>query len=77
MLSDIQIAQKSKMKPIREIAKKIGIGDNFLELYGNYKAKLTPELWGKIKKRPEKNQKSHQRQFGRKRKKMPKKWNQF
>ncbi|OGI27452.1 MAG: formate--tetrahydrofolate ligase [Candidatus Moranbacteria bacterium RIFOXYB1_FULL_43_19] len=53
MLSDIQIAQKSKMKPIREIAKKIGIGDNFLELYGNYKAKLTPELWGKIKKRPD------------------------
>ena len=52
MLPDIQIAQKSKMKPIREIAKKIGITERDLELYGDSKAKLKPELWEKIKKRP-------------------------
>ncbi|MDI6777675.1 MAG: formate--tetrahydrofolate ligase [Patescibacteria group bacterium] len=53
MLSDIQIAQKSKMKPIREIAAKIGVGGKYLELYDGYKAKFAPELWGKIKKRPD------------------------
>jgi formate--tetrahydrofolate ligase len=51
MLSDIQIAQKSKVKPIREIAKKIRIGDNFLDFYGEQKAKLKPKLWEKIKSR--------------------------
>ncbi len=49
MLSDIQIAQKAKMKPIREIAKKIGIVERDLELHGEYKAKLSPVLWQKIK----------------------------
>jgi formate--tetrahydrofolate ligase len=49
MLSDIQIAQKAKMKPIKEIAKKIGVREKELELYGDYKAKLKPALWEKIK----------------------------
>jgi len=53
MLSDIEIAQRAKMKPIQEIAKKIGIAENYLELYGNFKAKLKPELWEKIKKKPD------------------------
>jgi formate--tetrahydrofolate ligase len=53
MLSDIQIAQKVKIRPIREIAKKISISEKDLELYGNYKAKLKPELWEKIKKNPD------------------------
>ncbi len=53
MLSDIEIAQKAKMKPVREIAATIGIGENDLELYGNHKAKLKPELWEKIKKNPD------------------------
>ena len=45
MLSDIQIAQANTMSPISEVAKKIGIGEDALELYGSYKAKLTmPEL---------------------------------
>jgi formate--tetrahydrofolate ligase len=51
MKSDIQIAQEAKMKPIREIAAKCGVLNSDLELYGEYKAKLKPELWGKIKKR--------------------------
>ena len=53
MLSDIEIAQKAKMKPIREIARKIGIAEKYLELYGNFKAKLALELWEKVKKNPD------------------------
>lgn len=49
MKSDIQIAQSSRMKPIFEIASKSGIKEDELELYGEYKAKLKPELWGRIK----------------------------
>jgi formate--tetrahydrofolate ligase len=40
MLADIEIAQACKMKPIREIAAKAGIAEEYLELYGNYKAKV-------------------------------------
>lgn len=39
-LSDIEIAQKCKMKKITEIAENIGIDEDFIELYGNYKAKV-------------------------------------
>ena len=39
-LSDIEIAQEAKMLPITEIASKLGIEDNELELYGKYKAKI-------------------------------------
>ncbi len=39
-LTDIEIAQGCKMKPIGEIAAKAGIGDEFLEPYGRYKAKV-------------------------------------
>ena len=41
MLSDIEIAQKNEMAPITEIASKIGLSENDLDLYGSYKAKLT------------------------------------
>jgi len=51
MKSDIQIAQEAKIKSIAEVAKKAGIGEKDLEFYGDYKAKLKPELWEKIKKR--------------------------
>ena len=40
-MTDIEIAQKNVMKPISEVAKKIGISDDKLDLYGNYKAKVT------------------------------------
>ncbi len=39
-LTDIEIAQSCKMKPISEIAAKAGIGDEYLEPYGKYKAKV-------------------------------------
>ncbi len=40
MLTDIEIAQAVKMKPIAEIAKTAGISDGYLEQYGKYKAKI-------------------------------------
>ncbi len=49
MLSDIEIAQKAKMKPAKDIAGLLGISEEDLELYGDYKAKLKPQLWEKIK----------------------------
>ena len=41
MLSDLEIAQKAEMKPITEIAKKLGISEDDLEQYGKYKAKVS------------------------------------
>jgi formate--tetrahydrofolate ligase len=43
MVSDIEIAQKNTMAPITEIAEKIGITEDGLDMYGRYKAKLTVE----------------------------------
>lgn len=40
MLSDIEIAESCKMRDIREIAKKLGLDEENLELYGKYKAKI-------------------------------------
>lgn len=42
-LSDIEIAQNHKMRPITEIAASAGIGDEYIEPYGRYKAKISPE----------------------------------
>lgn len=44
MLSDIEIAQQAKMQKIVEVAAKIGIPEDDLELYGKYKAKLSMDL---------------------------------
>ncbi|MDY0317284.1 MAG: formate--tetrahydrofolate ligase [Candidatus Izemoplasmatales bacterium] len=41
MLTDLEIAQKASMKRIDEIAKKVGLKQEDLELYGNYKAKVS------------------------------------
>lgn len=49
MLTDIEIAQKADMQDIREIAKKIDITEDELELFGKYKAKLADSVWDKIK----------------------------
>lgn len=49
MKTDIQIAQEAIMKPIKEVAKKAGIAPEELELYGNYKAKLSYELMNRVK----------------------------
>ena len=44
MLTDIQISQNAKMKPISEIAEKLGVQPEELELYGRYKAKITNDF---------------------------------
>ena len=49
-LSDIEIAQQCKMKPITEIADKAGIPQKYLEQYGNYKAKIDLSLQKESKK---------------------------
>ncbi len=49
MLTDIEIAQGCKMKPITDIALELGLSDDELELYGKYKAKLSNTLWDKLK----------------------------
>ena len=43
-LSDIEIAQKTQLQPVVEIAQKLGIKEDDLELYGKYKAKLPLDL---------------------------------
>lgn len=43
-LSDIEIAQSHKMRPISEIAASIGIDEKYIEPYGRYKAKISPEF---------------------------------
>ena len=44
MLSDIEIAQQAKMQKITDVAAKLGIGEDDIELYGRYKAKLSMDL---------------------------------
>ena len=51
MKTDIEIAQEAKLLPIKEVAKKLDITEDDLELYGKYKAKLTDELWEQTKNR--------------------------
>ena len=48
MLTDIQIAQQTKLKPITEIAENLGIKNEELEPYGRYKAKLSYELQQRV-----------------------------
>ncbi|HPT36012.1 MAG TPA: formate--tetrahydrofolate ligase [Bacillota bacterium] len=52
MKSDIEIAQSAKMLPILEITRSLGIPDDYVELYGNYKAKLTLDLLDYLEDRP-------------------------
>lgn len=49
MLTDIEIAQKIKLKPISEVAKDIGIHEDELEQYGKYKAKLNNKILDRLK----------------------------
>ncbi len=53
MKTDIQIAQEARMKPIQQVAAAYAVGEEDLELYGKYKAKLTDELWEKVKDGPD------------------------
>lgn len=49
MKTDIEIAQEAKLEHIRDVAATIGIQEDDLEFYGKYKAKLSDDLWEKIK----------------------------
>ncbi|MBN1429258.1 MAG: formate--tetrahydrofolate ligase [Anaerolineae bacterium] len=51
--SDIEIAQAAPLTPIIEIAGKLGLTEDDLELYGKYKAKVHPDVVQKFKDRPQ------------------------
>ncbi|MDD4078926.1 MAG: formate--tetrahydrofolate ligase [Eubacteriales bacterium] len=53
MKTDIQIAQEAKMKPIVEIAKGIGLQEDEIELYGQYKAKASLETFKRLADKPD------------------------
>ncbi len=53
MKSDIEIAQEAKLHNIVEVAGKIGIGPDDLELYGKYKAKISDEYMERIQSNPD------------------------
>lgn len=49
MLTDIEIAQQCSMLPITKIAEEIGLTAEEIELYGKYKAKITENVWERLK----------------------------
>ncbi|WP_304108544.1 formate--tetrahydrofolate ligase [Phascolarctobacterium succinatutens] len=51
MLSDIEIAQQAKMQKITDVAAKLGISEDDIELYGKYKAKLSYDLIRRVKEK--------------------------
>jgi formate--tetrahydrofolate ligase len=52
-LTDIEIAQRCEMRKITEVAKEAGIGEEYLEQYGNYKAKIDLKLLRDLADRPD------------------------
>jgi formate--tetrahydrofolate ligase len=52
MMSDLEIAQRSNMKPISEVASLIGLNDDDYELYGKYKAKISLDVLNKFQNQP-------------------------
>ena len=52
-MTDIEIARNAEIRPIREIAKALGMDEDDLELYGKYKAKISEEYLQKIQDRPD------------------------
>ena len=53
MKTDIEIAQECQKKHILEIASEAGIDAEFIEQYGNYKAKISLDILDKLKEKPE------------------------
>lgn len=53
MKTDIEIAQEAQLIPIVDVAKRIGIGEDDLELYGKYKAKISDEYIEAVRKQPD------------------------
>lgn len=52
MKTDVQIAQEAKMAPIVEVAKKVGLEEDDLELYGKYKAKVSLDVLKRMEDKP-------------------------
>ena len=53
MLTDIEIAQQTKLRPIAEIARELGVREEELEPYGRFKAKLNDGLFSRLKEGPD------------------------
>jgi len=52
MKTDIEIAQEANMSPIVEIARSIGLDEDDIEMYGKFKAKISLDVWERLKDRP-------------------------
>ena len=50
--SDIEIAQAARLEPIVQVAEKVGLGEDDLDLYGKYKAKIHLDVLDRVKDRP-------------------------
>lgn len=53
MMTDIEIAQSAKMKPIYEVAEGLGVSEEYIEPYGKYKAKLSDGLMDSLQDHPD------------------------
>ena len=53
MLSDIEIAQSTALRPIADIAAELGIQEDELELYGKYKGKINERAFARLQDRPD------------------------
>lgn len=53
MQTDIEISKSAKIDKIVDVAKEVGINEDELELYGNYKAKISDKLLNRIKNNPD------------------------
>lgn len=53
MKSDIEIARSAQMRPIREIARQLGLDEEEIEFYGKYKAKITNAALERLSGRPD------------------------
>lgn len=53
MKTDVQIAQEAQMIHIKEVAAKVGLSENDLELYGNYKAKIHLDVMDRMADKPD------------------------
>lgn len=53
MKSDVEIAREAEIRPITEIAGKLDLTADDIEMYGKYKAKISFPVWEKIKQRPD------------------------
>lgn len=52
MKTDVEIAQEAVIEPIKNIAAKLGLSEEEIELYGKYKAKIALETWNRVKDKP-------------------------